>query len=311
MNSCDLSDSQIRRDLRDWLSASDPSIKHNNVQKVHHRRTAEWFTGGKVFGKWKSTGSLLWVHGLRTHPFFVYFPAADKILILQREQERPSCGMRYYVLFHLDYLLISSISSTIIKNIQDECQTGLAILTFYYFDFRLAKEQDTRGFLSSLLIQLSVQSDEFLQILSVLNLSHRHSPLQQPSEDELLLCLKEMLKLPGQGELYIVVDALDECQDSTGIRTTRQQVLDIMKELVDLKISHLHLCVTSRFEIHIRWVLEPLGPDSVSLHDQRGQREDIARYVKEIVESDAEMRLWPEDKRKLVISTLSEKGCGM
>jgi len=61
----------------------------------------------------------------------------------------------------------------------------------------------------------------------------------------------------------------------------------------------------------IRWVLVPLEPDSVSLHDQRGQRDDIARYVKEFIESDPNMRLWPEEKRKLVISTLSEKGCGM
>ena len=50
----------------------------------------------------------------------------------------------------LSRLLISSISSTIIENIQDECQTGLAILTFYYFDFRHVDEQDARSFLSSL-----------------------------------------------------------------------------------------------------------------------------------------------------------------
>jgi hypothetical protein len=206
-------------------------------------------------------------------------------------------------------LLISSISSTIIENIQDECQTGLAILTFYYFDFRLVDKQDARSFLSSLLMQLGDQSDSFLQILSVLHSSHRHGS-RQPREDELLQCLKDMLELPGQGELYIVVDALDECQ-LTGFRTTRQQVLDIIKGLVDLKASRLHLCVTSRFEIDIRWVLEPLGPDSVSLHEQRGQKEDIARYVKEIVESDTKMRLWPEEKRKLVIRTLSKKGCSM
>ena len=159
-------------------------------------------------------------------------------------------------------------------------------------------------------MQLGDQSDNFLQILSGLHSSHRHGS-RQPSEVELLQCLKNMLELPGQGELYIVVDALDECQNLTGFSTPQQQVLDIIKQLVDLKASHLHLCVTSRFETDIRWVLAPLGPDSLSLHDQPGQREDIARYVKEIVESDAKMRLWPEEKRKLVISTLSEKGCSM
>ena len=157
-------------------------------------------------------------------------------------------------------------------------------------------------------MQLGDQSDKFSQILSVLHSSHRHGS-RQPSEDDLLRCLKNMLEIPGQGELYIVVDALDECQNLTGFRTTRQQVLDIIKELVDLKVAHLHLCVTSRFEIDILSVLKPLGPDSVSLHDQPGQKEDIARYVKEIVESDAKMRLWSREQRQSVIRTLSEKGC--
>ena len=208
------------------------------------------------------------------------------------------------------WLLISSISSTIIENIQDECQTGLAILTFYYFDFRLVDKQDARSFLSSLLMQLSDQSDNFLQILSVLHSSHRHGS-RQPSEDELQRCLKDMLELPGQGELYIVMDALDECQNLTGFPTPQRQVLNIIKELVDLKASNLHICVTSRFETDIRWVLAPLGPVSVSLHDQPGQKEDIAQYVKETVEADADMGSWPEKERKLVISILSEKGCGM
>ena len=208
------------------------------------------------------------------------------------------------------WFLISSISSTIIENIQDECQTGLAILTFYYFDFLHADKQDARSFLSSLLMQLGDQSDKFLQILSVLHSSHRHGS-RQPSEDKLWRCLKDMLEIPGQGELYVVVDALDECQNLTGSPTTQRQVLDIVKELVNLNASHLHLCVTSRSEIDIREALEPLGPDTVPLHDQPGQREDIARYVKETVESDAKMRLWPEEKRNLVISTLSEKGCSM
>jgi len=206
--------------------------------------------------------------------------------------------------------LISSISSTIIENIQDECQTGLAILTFYYFDFRHVDKQDARSFLSSLLMQLGDQSDEFMQVLSVLHSSHRHGS-RQPSEDELQRCLKDMLELPGQGELYIVVDALDECQNLTGFPTPQRQVLNIIKELVDLKASHLHLCVTSRFETDIQWVLAPLGPNSVSLHDHAGQKEDIVQYIKKTVESDADMGSWPEKEKNLVIRTLSEKGCGM
>jgi hypothetical protein len=218
--------------------------------------------------------------------------------------------MRYYNPSRLG-LLISSISSTIIENIQLECETGLAVLIFYYFDFRNADEQDVRKLLSSLLFQLGDQSDKFSQVLSALHSSHSHGS-RQPSEAELLGCLKSMLKLLGQGELYIVVDALDECYNVSGYPSPpRQEVPKIIKELLDLNLSHVHLCITSRFERDILLALHPLEPVSVSLHDQDGQKADITQYVKAFVDSDAVMREWPNENREEVINTLAEKGSGM
>ena len=54
-------------------------------------------------------------------------------------------------------------------------------------------------------------------------------------------------------------------------------ILQLVKELVDLSLPDLHICVTSRPEIDIRNVLEPLTSRRVSLHDQSGQRQDIER----------------------------------
>jgi hypothetical protein len=59
-------------------------------------------------------------------------------------------------------------------------------------------------------------------------------------------CLKYMLNVPGQGELYIVVDALDECPNFPGCPTPREQVLEILQELVVLRLPHVHFCFTSR-----------------------------------------------------------------
>jgi len=84
-----------------------------------------------------------------------------------------------------------------------------------------------------------------------------------------------------------------------------------VKELVELKLQHLHLCITSRPEIDIRGVLDPLKPYSVSLHDQPEQILDIARYVESVVLSDATMREWPKEEKKLVINTLAKDGGGM
>ena len=198
-------------------------------------------------------------------------------------------------------------SSSIIKDIQDICPTGLAILAIFYFHFGDTTKQDARNLLSSVLIQLCSQSDKFSQVLSSIYSSHGNGS-REPSIDTLLECLKSILALQGQAPLYCVLDALDECPNSSGLRTQRQEVLDIVKELIELKHPQLHFCVTSRPEIDIRRAFDPLNPYNVSLHDQDGQIKDLAEYVKSIVGSDPTMRDWPSTVKELVIDTLTKKG---
>jgi hypothetical protein len=57
---------QLRGELRKWLSPTDPSTNHNIVRKVHHDGTSTWFFQGSMFQEWKSSPSLLWIHGKRT-----------------------------------------------------------------------------------------------------------------------------------------------------------------------------------------------------------------------------------------------------
>jgi len=190
------------------------------------------------------------------------------------------------------------------------CLTGLAVLVIFYFHFGDTTKQDARNLLSSILFQLCSQSDKFSQALSSIYSSHGNGS-REPSIDTLLECLKSILALQGQAPLYIVVDALDECPNSSGLPTQRQEVLDIMKELIDLKLAHLHLCITSRPEIDIRRAFDPLNPYNVSLHNQDGQIKDLAEYVKSVVGSDATMQDWPAKVKELVIDTLTKKGGGM
>ena len=56
---------QLRQDLRRWLSPPDPSTNHNIACSAHHEGTATWFFQGNFFKEWKSSGSLLWIHGKR------------------------------------------------------------------------------------------------------------------------------------------------------------------------------------------------------------------------------------------------------
>jgi hypothetical protein len=57
---------QLRDSLLRWLSPPDPFINHNAASKAHHNGTTRWFFRGRIFKQWRSTGSLLWIHGKRT-----------------------------------------------------------------------------------------------------------------------------------------------------------------------------------------------------------------------------------------------------
>ena len=56
---------QLRQDLRRWLSPPDPSTNHNIACSAHHQGTTTWFSQGSIYSEWKSTPSLLWIHGKR------------------------------------------------------------------------------------------------------------------------------------------------------------------------------------------------------------------------------------------------------
>ncbi|KAH9052803.1 hypothetical protein EDB87DRAFT_342434 [Lactarius vividus] len=68
---------QLKELLRAWLSPADPSTNHNIARKAQHKGTAVWFFQGSIFVEWKSTGTLLWIHGKRTllSAFFALAPS--------------------------------------------------------------------------------------------------------------------------------------------------------------------------------------------------------------------------------------------
>ena len=187
---------------------------------------------------------------------------------------------------------------------------GLATISFFYFDFRDGGKQDVRHLLTSILIQLCSQSDKFSEILSTLYTDHGRGS-HQPSEDALMESLKNMLGLPGQGALYIIIDALDESPNSSGLTSSREEVLATVQKLVESSLPHVHVCITSRPELDIRDILEPLATHSFPLQNQVGQRQDIIDYITSVVFSHREMRRWRDEDKMLVIDTLIERAGGM
>ena len=183
-------------------------------------------------------------------------------------------------------------------------------MAYYYFDFRDVKKQDSYGLLSSLISQLSADSDACYNILSKLY-SENIRGARKPNLDALKECMVEILNLPGQGPIYIIVDGLDECPNFPGRPSARDEVLEFVEELVNLELPNVHICVASRPEMDVRVVLEPLTSLQISLHDEIGQKEDIIKYINSVVRSDRSMRRWKEEDKQLVVDTLSEKADGM
>jgi hypothetical protein len=184
-----------------------------------------------------------------------------------------------------------------------------ATLAYYYFDFRDIKKQDCYGLVSSLVSQLSAKSVSCYNILS--RLYGKSDKDLKPDIDTLNKCLADMLSLPRTAPIYIIIDAVDECPNFPGRPSARDEVLALIEKLANLKIPHVHLCVASRWETDIRFMLEPLTTLKISLHDESGQKQDIIRYIKSVVRSDRRIRRWKEQDKKLVVDTLSDKADGM
>jgi len=185
-------------------------------------------------------------------------------------------------------------------------------MAYFFFDFKDTGKQDTRAFLSSVLVQLSNQSASFCNILLEFYYTHQQSS-QRPSDRELMQCLEKKLKIPTEEPIYIILDALDECRDTFGLPSSREKVLGLVEKLIGFDLPNLRLCVTSRPEIDIRNVLEPLTStnNQISLHDEEGQKKDIADYVRSVVYSDSKMMNWRDSDKELVIEALSGRANGL
>ena len=203
-----------------------------------------------------------------------------------------------------------SPSSGIIEDIITEHEAGSAIITYFYCDFRDEDKQNCRNLILSVISQLCAQSKIFCDALSRIYLAHGEGA-RKPGDETLTRCLTEMVSLPVQVPIYIIVDALDECPNESGLPTPREEVLDLVKNLVGLCVPNLHICVTSRPEIDIQSAIELLTTLCVSLHNESGQKKDIVDYISSVVYSDMKMRRWREEDRKLVTETLTERANGM
>ncbi len=191
-------------------------------------------------------------------------------------------------------------SSTIIEDIkaivQDQPGTGLA---FFYFDLNDKAKQNSKSLLSSVVLGLTAQSDNYLPLASLYN---THGKLYHPTEDELLQLLMKLLKCFKQA--YIIIDALDECDDY-------YQLFDqVIKVIHDWQLPHFHLLVSSRREQHIVVTMGECTPGEIYLSTKLITH-DILSYIHTVVGKDSRLRRWGHTIQQDVKNALITGANGM
>ncbi|KAJ7445595.1 ankyrin repeat-containing domain protein [Mycena latifolia] len=198
----------VEEKLEKWLkSPPDMKQKQFDTQKLRKEGTGLWLLEGNSFMHWQDTPGSLWIRG-------------------------PSGAGKSV----LSSAIISKLMAD--KQLYRDLETSPApAIAFFYFDFKEKGRQTVESALCRICLQLSAQSPHLYRTLDK---QYRASNGQTlPTYQDLLKNLKKLLK--ELGHTYIVLDALDECQEAD-----LEQLLDFVSVLRDWTRTPLHLLITSQ-----------------------------------------------------------------
>ena len=243
---------QRYNDIRESLSAPDPSSNYTRALKDRHATTGDWFLKSKAHRDWLSgTCSLLWLHGI------------------------PGCGK-------------TVLSSAIIQNTIEysEFRTNSVVL-YFYFDFNDFQKQKYGQMVRSLISQLFSYEHTVPSKVNELYSSCMNGE-RQPSLENLLATLYGMMTAFEQ--TYVVLDALDECEDMSEALTT----IETIRSWGDVKCSIL---VTSRREKNIEDSFMSSSGATEAVRVQSALVDaDIRQYVSERLRTDQRLKRWQKEQ---------------
>ena len=192
-------------------------------------------------------------------------------------------------------------SSTIIHNVMLYCQPDPTLAVgFFYFDFNDSKKTEPENLIKSLIIQLSLQSRTSPTYLDTLY-QNCNDGQQRPSSDSLMLTFREMVG--DFREVFIIVDALDECEE-------REKLMEMVTTIVGWKLEHLHLLLTSRREKEIMDAFDPLVTCQISIQDEIVNA-DIQIHIRNKLQTDNKLSKWSTELQSEIESTLMDGAHGM
>ncbi|KAH7088079.1 ankyrin repeat-containing domain protein [Paraphoma chrysanthemicola] len=247
----DLHLQQRRNQVYEWLSSPDPSTNHHKALQQRQDGTGQWLLDSPQFEAWKlEDASRLWLNGI------------------------PGCGKTF-------------LSCTIIEHLRHHCEAKTTSgLAYFYFDFRDAQKKNIGSMLRCLLRQLLQQLKEVSPTLDAL-MSSFIDQRSQPSTPDLLEMLRHTIA--GFQDVYVVLDALDECKH-------RKDFLEVLATVYSWQPRRPHLLVTSRKERDIEDILAHFinKQATISLQNEEVDR-DIQHYVQQRLSDDPSLAKWRKD----------------
>jgi hypothetical protein len=223
-------DDQEYRAILDWLTPVDYTLQQNDFIGRRQAGTGQWLLDSPEFNTWVETDKqTLFCPGI---------PGAGKTIL----------------------------TSVVVEDLETLFQNNKSIgIAYLYCNFRRQAEQKTADLLASLLKQLAL-GQSLLESLKSLYNSHRHKRTR-PSLDEISRSLQSAAV--KYSRVFIVVDALDECQASDGCRSR------FLLEIFALQAKcRANIFATSRFipEITTKF-------NQSMLIEIRASDEDVLRYL--------------------------------
>ena len=254
---------QLSKKIFSWLAAPDPSSNFESARKKRQQDTGKWLLESPTFVAWKESACSL---------LWLFGKAGSGKTVL---------------------------SSTAIHSLHEEDQTDKRV-AYFYFDFQINDKQKVQNFLNSIIVQLFDCNDDTLSIAERFYNSHSHgrtAPTIQGSKGVLRQIFE---RAPS---VYLVIDALDECQD-------RPTLLECFEDFREWNQEKLHVLVTSRRETDIEDCLGVIATDNIPLEESVVEG-DILSYIRHQLQHNRDLSKWPEDVQADIETTLVEGAQGM
>ncbi|KAJ5726656.1 uncharacterized protein N7483_008013 [Penicillium malachiteum] len=247
-----------------WISTASYSSPQRETRKKRVGDTGDWLLKIKEYNHWKSNpGELLWLPG------------------------GSGCGK-------------SVLCSTVIHDIDQSCELDDSkYLIYWYFRFGDEMTQSVDTMIRSLIRQLS--RSPLAESVTALWKKHtvKGSELEPDAISELFLDVVSRIA----GEVYLVIDALDECPENA-VSSERGLALSFLMDLLERYDNKVHILLTSRPEYDIEKKLEAFPRIDLESFMAKDVESFVAKSIEQSLLKD---RLDQKSKNLIMTRFLSAK----